>query len=224
MTASAIPGTPAIELAKTFPEKFPDVRFFYLKRYPPTAGAAKKHDLAKLATFSGKTLVKHRFARRIADLLKGIDVDESTSWIKVPADQLAAELARLKAECRKSREGLALCSMCEDAAGRKLHIPMLDFRIGTKGDYGQIKLLTKALRHSREEDGAIVNSGDSYHYYGFRLLSPDDWQRFMAAWLLLGPLVDVRYIGHRLMARTAALRLNAAPPLKPKEPWVVRSL
>ena len=58
-----------------------------------------------------------------------------------------------------------------------------------------------------KNDGIIVNSGNSYHYYGRVLLSQSDWQLFMFYSILLGPYTDVRYISHRLISGYCILRI-----------------
>ena len=58
---------------------------------------------------------------------------------------------------------------------------------------------------------AIFDSGRSFHAYGNRLLSTEEWIQFMGSLLLLNEpgknkLIDTRWIGHRLMAGYSSLR------------------
>lgn len=95
---------------------------------------------------------------------------------------------------------------------------MIDFRV-PPGDYG-LAAVREAVARMGIKRGAILDSGRSYHFYGFDLLTQKQWWEFMAQCLLLGPLTDVRYIGHRLLEGMGILRLTATP-LKPKAPVVV---
>jgi hypothetical protein len=155
-------------------------------------------------------------------MLKGTDVNESSSWIRVSAVEFASGFFQLQSECHDRGEALALCSFCEDSSSGELHIPIMDFRIESETG-AHLNLLKEVLTKVGQTDGVLLNSGKSYHYYGFRLLTERDWRRFMVTCLLLGPLVDIRYISHRLLAGTAALRLMTAPG-KPKAPEVVAYL
>lgn len=56
--------------------------------------------------------------------------------------------------------------------------------------------------------GVMLESGRSYHFYGFKILAHEDWVRFMANCLLFAPLSDVRYIGHRLLEGACDLRIT----------------
>jgi hypothetical protein len=103
------------------------------------------------------------------------------------------------------------------------HIPMMDFRIKSSTNIDQLCLLKECLCKLKQTDGVLLNSGKSYHYYGFRRLSHQEWMRFMTACLLLEPLVDVRYIAHRILAGKASLRLTATPQKK-KVPELVACL
>jgi hypothetical protein len=100
---------------------------------------------------------------------------------------------------------------------------MMDVRIESGKDIGQLRLLKECLRKLRQTDGVLLNSGRSYHYYGLRRLSQCEWMRFMTACLLLEPLVDIRYIARRMLAGKASLRLTDAPQ-KAKAPEIVACL
>jgi hypothetical protein len=49
---------------------------------------------------------------------------------------------------------------------------------------------------------------NSFHYYGFELLTQDKWIEFLAGCLLLAPFTDSRYIAHRLAEGVADLRIT----------------
>lgn len=94
--------------------------------------------------------------------------------------------------------------------GQLKHIPMIDF---------QHPNLSICLQRSAEilgqeeiESYAFYNSGRSYHAYKANLISCIQWRALMGKLLLVNPkdsnhpIVDARWIGHRLIAGYSALR------------------
>jgi len=57
--------------------------------------------------------------------------------------------------------------------------------------------------------GYILESGRSYHYYGFRLLTLTEWEKFLGQCLLMYGFADDRYIGHQLVDGHCVLRLSS---------------
>ncbi|MFW5409255.1 hypothetical protein B7L51_011630 [Pectobacterium brasiliense] len=93
--------------------------------------------------------------------------------------------------------------------GRGYHLPLIDFGNVDRGiiDSSTLRELSSYWKLSFR----IYNSGRSYHAYGDRLISNDEWISFMGSLLLLNKssgfkLIDERWVGHRLMARYSALR------------------
>ena len=104
--------------------------------------------------------------------------------------------------------GLVVSSKVTLRSGEIGHIPMLDFRCPcTPGNAKGIREILKLLG---ETAGVIVGSGRSFHYYGARLLSDSSWSEFMAHALLFAPVVDPRYIAHRLKDGECRLKLVAS--------------
>jgi hypothetical protein len=92
--------------------------------------------------------------------------------------------------------------------GHSYHLPMIDF-LGFSADHYDI------LRQSFDEgfvnDLLFFNSGRSFHAYGVEPQTFHAWVQFMGRLLLcnlpkLAPVVDQRWIGHRLLGGYAALR------------------
>jgi len=102
--------------------------------------------------------------------------------------------------------------------GTEAHIPLMDFRCHPSPQNSTI--VRKALVAMGEHSGILVNSGRSYHFYGLRLLSKEAWLRFLAMGMLFSPIVDVRYIAHRLADGACRLRICAGPD-KPSVPHVI---
>lgn len=116
---------------------------------------------------------------------------------------------------------LGLCSACRVHKAPPMHIPMMDFRI-PPSDVG-LAVLRDALYRMGIQRGVLLDSGRSYHFYGFDLMNQSQWWEFMARTLLVAPFTDVRYVAHRLLEGTSILRLTKTP-LKPKTPVVVSCL
>jgi len=121
----------------------------------------------------------------------------------------------------KSNVVLAVCSRCHLADGSIVHIPMLDFRC-KQSPVNQQKV-ESSLRAVGQRRGYVLESGLSYHYYGHDLMGERSWIQFMGKCLLLSPLVDSRYIAHRLIDGACALRVNTSGR-HPKHPTVVANL
>ena len=93
--------------------------------------------------------------------------------------------------------------------GQTYHIPMIDF--GYKGNSPTESQTLKEFSAFWNMNFHIYDSGRSYHAYGNRLLTTEQWYQFMGSLLLLnkpsgGRLIDERWIGHRIMGGYAALR------------------
>lgn len=105
---------------------------------------------------------------------------------------------------------LVVCSRirCSSLSAREyMHIPMMDFRCEPSNQNRQF--VVTAMRKIGQKAGVVLESGRSYHYYGFDLLTEDEWRKFMYRSLLLTPFIDSRYIGHRLLSGMARLRITS---------------
>jgi hypothetical protein len=97
-------------------------------------------------------------------------------------------------------------------AGRAaiFHVPMLDLAC-SEIDEGQLATLEQLAFDIRARAMCLFASGRSYHVYFDAAISHQAWVRFMGRALLTNlpnatPLVDSRWIGHRLQAGFASLR------------------
>lgn len=104
-----------------------------------------------------------------------------------------------------SEHGLSVCSDIKLTNGARMHMPMMDFSIAPS-DASQQLLLT-ILGKVGQEKGILVNSGNSYHFYGCALMKEDEWRAFLGQSLLLSPITDSRYIAHRLVDGYCSLRI-----------------
>jgi hypothetical protein len=116
---------------------------------------------------------------------------------------------------------LAICSICILEDGTVAHLPMMDFRSAVKST--STDFIERLLKVMGQGHGFILDSGNSYHFYGTRLLGESEWVTFLATSLLFAPFVDSRYVAHRLRAGRCNLRLRRSGSLKPADPVVVRT-
>lgn len=117
----------------------------------------------------------------------------------------------------KPRDSLFVSSRASLADGRCVHFPMMDFACyDTPQDLRKAVFALSALRLA---PGVLLRSGNSFHFYGFSTLSPVQWVQFLGTCLLLVPICDARYIGHRLIDGACTLRISFGPERR-NEPTV----
>lgn len=106
---------------------------------------------------------------------------------------------------------MALCSnVILNATGETKHIGMIDFAEGL--DESGLWEAASALHEYGNFQ--FYSTGRSFHAYLDRLLSQDEWRQFMGDLLLLNqkdeePIVDWRWVGHKMKRGHAALRWSA---------------
>ncbi len=105
-------------------------------------------------------------------------------------------------------QGLVVSSKLYLESGDAAQIPMLDFRCPCS--IGNAHAIRKILTLLDHKSGVLVESGHSYHYYGGRLLSVQEWIEFMAHALLFAPIVDPRYVAHRIADGECRLKIAAS--------------
>lgn len=89
------------------------------------------------------------------------------------------------------------------------HFPMIDF--GSKGSSPAASETIRELCSYWNMSFNIYESGRSFHAYGNRLLTHEEWLQFMGSLLLLNKpsgykLIDERWVGHRIMGGYSSLR------------------
>ncbi|WP_433464379.1 hypothetical protein [Spirillospora sp. CA-128828] len=141
--------------------------------------------------------------------------------IDVPADDLTIENIRRLAAARGSDEILALSSRVRlQSRSGYAHIPMLDFRIRPSSENEQlaVDILTRM-----PASGTLLNSGNSYHFYGDDLLSEKQLMEFLGRAALFAPFVDQRWIAHQMIEGACALRVSSGKTF-PHGPTYVRTV
>lgn len=105
---------------------------------------------------------------------------------------------------------MGVCSIVEIADGSKHHIPMLDFGIEVKDD--SLRIIRNSLSLPR---GVLLKSGDSYHYYGYDLMSDENWREWMENLDRRKDspeeVIDPNYLDFSLSRGYAALRVFRYP-------------
>jgi len=149
-----------------------------------------------------------RPARRSATnmLTEFLDHDRHSNkkW-QILVGDLTGEMLKEKIASLPDHVALALDSRCTFRDESLKYIPMMDFKLHPNGD--NLELLKRFLKRIACK-GIIVDSGASYHFYGFDFLDYARWREFMGKWLL-APWSDSRWIGHSLIANGGDLRISA---------------
>jgi hypothetical protein len=137
--------------------------------------------------------------------------------VEMPVDQLRLALAGDP----PSGEVRGFCSRVTLRGGEIAQLPLLDFQCEVREL--NVDAIRVALELLGQRRGALLESGRSYHYYGYDPLNQKEWRQFMSRAVLLDPLVDIRYVAHCMIDDLACLRLDAQLA-HPTEPVVVAQL
>ncbi|MBX9849848.1 MAG: hypothetical protein K2X64_11185 [Rhodocyclaceae bacterium] len=140
--------------------------------------------------------------------------DFSESWVNATIKSLA------------SNQELAMHSNVQ-IRGRTWHIPMIDFSLHEEIASSAIDRLKAFLPRPVIRDMAFFSSGRSFHAYSTTLLSPKEWVDFIGRLLLVNPrdgnpIIDTRWVGHRLIGGFSALRWSNNSGLYLREPEKVQ--
>lgn len=103
------------------------------------------------------------------------------------------------------------------------HIPMVDFATRSRA---QLPKLNEFLGRHIADSILWFDSGRSFHGYATTLISEKEWRELMGRLLLanqpnLLPLVDPRWVGHRLIAGYSALRWSCNTRQYVQYPYLV---
>ncbi len=154
--------------------------------------------------------------------VKGLEQDlGERTFVKLSRKEVFAENLRRIAQNIKGNRLLGVVSKVILVGGALGHIPMMDFMSAPSAS--NLELLTRLLKNLHLGRGYVLESGKSYHYYAFRVLSEDEWRIFLGKCLLMSGHTDDRYIGHQLVDGHCVLRLSAGK-LKSRIPRVVAEI
>ena len=131
-----------------------------------------------------------------------------TFWVEagdVSSDWLQAQINDLP-----NGWELAFNSILKDERGRTHHVGMIDF-----AESASVSAIRLSVRRFLGDEAlrclSIYDSGRSYHGYIEQLMIPREWREFLGRLLLMNevsqpPVVDSRWVGHRLVGGYCALR------------------
>ncbi len=129
--------------------------------------------------------------------------ERALSMTAVNAGALEHMCSEFRAEGESNLTLLSELTRCDGSTG---HLPMIDFH-AFKSPANQ--RLVEAVAEKLFPDGSILmDSGESYHAYGTRVLSPEDFRRFLGTAMLFVPIIDRAYVAHQLIEGRCALRLT----------------
>lgn len=120
------------------------------------------------------------------------------------AEVLDGVLAELAA---KPKDGkiVVISSMVKLSSEEIAHIPMIDFACP---DTPEAREVLPHVAAELGEEGALVASGTSYHFYGLRCVSGKRRVQLLGAALLFQPIVDTRWVAHAVLETASNLRLS----------------
>jgi hypothetical protein len=124
---------------------------------------------------------------------------------EVPPDLAAVNLMNQLTQISPNRDMVGLCSRMELRNGTSKHALLMDFRC--KRSPASLRDLQDACSRIGYS-GWLLESHESYHFYGDDLVDEVEWLGFMGRWLLLEHFSDVRFIGHCVIERVSCLRLT----------------
>ncbi|WP_297480165.1 hypothetical protein [uncultured Photobacterium sp.] len=89
--------------------------------------------------------------------------------------------------------------------GTVMHIPMLDFKIPS--NKSNLDIVHNVIEMFNL-DGLILNSGKSFHFIGFDLITENDLINLLSKFILLHPISDKAWAAHQIIERSASLRIS----------------
>ena len=208
-------GTEAPRLVLSLPSISEQLGTLNFTIYTPRDGVDER--LAKSSQKSASDTVKESLRN---------DDDLNEKWIVLATD-LCEEVLIDKIASLAPGQALGIDSACLLRDGKPGHIPMMDFKLPPEDSNIEI---IKIFLESKGREGVLLHSGNSFHYLGFDVKEPQDWNIFLGQCLLARyadtkpdsdtkPYVDTRWIGHSLVSATGVLRITGNER-KPKVPSV----
>ncbi len=135
-------------------------------------------------------------------------IEDTRTTFKISAKAITEDFLIELCDKTPSGNNLALHSTVYFKNGITKHIPMID--LATRA-VGVISKILNVLPDELVNKMIWFESGRSFHGYGTYLITPESWIHLMGRLLLANqpqqhPVVDPRWIGHRLIAGYSALR------------------
>lgn len=186
-------GAKALDLALSLPAIIPNLQFLEFTVYSPSPGAKKR--IAKAQFLSPKDKAK--------ELLRNDSIKNQN--IRLSIDGFAEWLPKIISGLSRT-QALGINSKCWLKDGSDRQIPMMDFK-PKPGDANLEQIKQSLVKMGQR--GALLESGASYHFYGFNVLDQKDWVDFLGQ-SLLDEFSDSRWIGHSLIQGSCILRVTGS--------------
>jgi hypothetical protein len=229
-------GQSALELVSQFPRIFPKIEIYTFSKYSPAPGLEdrlqSKMNPSLTSLFDDATrlrignnempywesiLLSAKNSSDIKVIMKEAIRHEATPKnhrVSVSNKAISFDQLLLNQLSLPKHHALSICSLVKKKnSDERFHLPIMDMRC--KPTAANLEKCKYAFNHLGFP-GIILNSGKSYHYYGLKILSQEEWVSFMGKCLLLTPLSDVRYVGHRLMEGLGDLRITEKNGVSPR--------
>jgi hypothetical protein len=129
--------------------------------------------------------------------------ERSVPWASAIADGLERACAEFSTT---SEANLNFLSEMQCRDGSKRHVPMIDFHAACSATNQRV--VSAVAERLFPEGAVLLESGESYHAYGTRLLSDMEFYSFLGRALLFAPIVDRAYVAHQVIEGRCALRLT----------------
>lgn len=155
--------------------------------------------------------------KKLSNLASGLVQHDAINHHYYLGREISSEIHRAHSAEGK---GYSICSDFQ-LRGRKYHIPIMNLHTDFPANPNMLLEISEKV--SGGAAATILSSGRYFHVYFLRKLAPNDWRKFLSAFLMPVILVSPRYIGHSLHRGYATLRLFPCHPLKPKEPEMIAS-
>jgi hypothetical protein len=177
------------------------------KTKPPTVGMKASEALELLIrnhpdidTF---TVVRYKDKRRLPERTTAQSADDPSKFLEqaaihdneadqvehVPRAALGSELWKRLFELPTGFV-LAASSRVKLKDGSVAHLPMIDFKCAPTPQ--NIDLAKQAFAKINQTTGVLLNSGNSFHYYGQTVMNEREWVDFLGHCLLLSDFIDTR--------------------------------
>jgi hypothetical protein len=150
---------------------------------------------------------------------------DDREYFRAPAADASRQYEALEAGLQPGQD-LALHSTFTFAGGEKRHIPMMDLMGKFEPDW--VEPIGRMMALFGIGEFAVYGTGRSAHVYGLGLISSAEVMPFFARSLLLNlpdqaPIVDSRWIGHRLLAGYGSLRWSCNGGQYLQKPELIRT-
>lgn len=201
-------GMTAPQLVASLPGFMPEIAWLTFMSYPVTPGFDER--LQAAGSVSPEVVVRNAVVH---------DLGGRRTFRVLAQDVSEEKIRELHSEAGENR-AIGITSVVETLDRKRRHIPMMDLKSRVSG-FNQ-RAIVDLFKSVRNEPGVLLDSGNSYHYYGLQTVDESSWRAFLGECLLFSPVVDSRYVGHRLIDGFCVLRVSEAAH-KSRVPAVVQA-